>query len=56
MQYDFYSWQSLPLSFMHWVTWVKPRPGIEPGSTDWEAYDLPTELSLPLQKKANVEH
>ncbi len=22
MQYDFYSWQSLPLSFMHWVTRV----------------------------------
>ncbi len=20
MQYDFCSWQSLPLSFMHWVT------------------------------------
>ncbi len=47
MQYDFYSWQSLPLSFMHWVTQVKPPLGFEPGSPDWEADDLPTELPLP---------
>ncbi len=47
MQYDFYSLQSLPLSFMHWVTQVKSTPRFEPGSPDWEADDLPTELSLP---------
>ncbi len=46
MQYDFYSWQSLPLSFMHWVTRVKPPQRFEPGSPYWEADDLPTELSL----------
>ncbi len=34
-------------SFMHLVTWVKPPPGFDPGSPDWEADDLPTELSLP---------
>ncbi len=32
---------------MHWVTWVKPPPGFKPGSPDWEADDLPTELSSP---------
>ncbi len=32
---------------MHWVTQVKPPPGFKPGSPDWEADDLPTELSLP---------
>ncbi len=26
---------------------VKPPPGFEPGSPDWEANNLPTELSLP---------
>ncbi len=44
----FYSWKSLPLSFMHRVTRVKPPLGFEPGSSEWEADDLPTELSLPL--------
>ncbi len=48
MQYDFYSLQSLPLSFMHWVTWVKRQLGFGPVSRDWEADDLPTELFLPL--------
>ncbi len=47
MQYDFYSWQSLPLPFMHWVR-VKPQLGFEPRSEDWEADYLPTELSLLL--------
>ncbi len=37
---------TLPLSFMHWVTQVKPTPGLEPGSPAYEADDLPTELSL----------
>ncbi len=46
MQYDFYNWQSIPLSFMHLVNWVKPPPGFESRSPDWEADDLPTELSL----------
>ncbi len=31
MQYDFYSWYYLSLSFMHWVTLVKPSLGFEPG-------------------------
>ncbi len=35
------------LSFMQWVTQVKPPLGFEPGYPDWEADVLPTELSLP---------
>ncbi len=49
MQYDFYSWRSLPFSFMNWVTCVKPPPGFEPVHPDCEADDVPTELSHPLQ-------
>ncbi len=33
---------------MHWVTRVKHPLGFEPRSPAWEADDLPTELSLPL--------
>ncbi len=29
-------------------TWVKPPPGSNPGSPQWELDDLPTELSPPL--------
>ncbi len=47
MQYDFYSWRSLPFSFMNWVTCVKPPPGFEPVHPDCEADDVPTELSHP---------
>ncbi len=35
------------LSFMHWVTRVKPPLRFEPGSPGWEVDDLPTELFLP---------
>ncbi len=44
MQYDFYSWLSLPLSFMHWLTRCKPPPRFEPGSPAWETDHLPIEL------------
>ncbi len=36
-----------------WVTRVKTPPGFEPRSPDWEADDLPTELSLPPWIKNN---
>ncbi len=42
------------LSFMHWVTRIKPPLGFEPGSPVWEADDLPTELSFHLTELANV--
>ncbi len=44
MWYDLYSWQSLPLTFMHCVNRVKPHMGFEPSSPDWEVDNLPTEL------------
>ncbi len=42
MQYDFYSWQSLPLSFMHWVTQVKPLRDsyMGPQIEIWTIYQL----------------
>ncbi len=48
MQYDFYSWQSLSLSFMHYLPCDPNQAplGFEPGSPDWEVDDLPTKLSM----------
>ncbi len=41
----FYSWQSFLLSFMLWVTRVKPPWDSNPA---WEADDLPAGLFLPI--------
>ncbi len=46
MQYDFYSWQSLPLSFIHWLTQVKPQLGFEPRSPDREVDELLYEIEI----------
>ncbi len=52
MEYDFYSWQSLPFSFMHWVTQVKQAPTtnldpqIERQTTYQLSYPSPLETSI----------
>ncbi len=53
MQHDFYSWQSLPLSFMHWVTQVRhrdlnPGPQIERQTTYQLSYPSPLLFSIWL--------